>query len=99
MPHSNFKEFILQEGDIWDAMKHGVKQGIAAYRDVRNKQTKVEKKTKLFDQLMLAKSEAEIKAVVRNIVANGCTISDGKLVDKPEAENMNRWLTKESVKI
>lgn len=55
-------DWYLEEGETWDALKAGLKQGVKAYRQI--------------DGLLNARTEAEVKAAAEKIVEKGYRIEE-----------------------
>lgn len=88
-----FREFVVRECDLWDAMVHGVKKGYNAFKDKRKEQTKKSEKKKISEKMLNAKNKDDIKDLVKSILDNGYTISNGRIKEVPDAQQANRWLT------
>lgn len=88
----NFREFVLEEGEVWDALKIGVKTGMKAYRQQRTQQkTKNEQKV-LMQRLMSAEGNA-LDTLVKQAVEQGYTVKNGEVVKAaPVAAGSNDWL-------
>lgn len=79
---AKFKQFILEEGDLLDAVKHGVKQGIKAFSAKRKQQ---ESKT-LAGKILNADGK-ELESLIRQIVNDGFSIQK----DEPP-QKLTDWL-------
>ena len=87
-----FREFVYQEGEIWDAVMHGVNSGFKAFQTKRNEQKGKTEQKKLTEKIIDA-DKKDIKALVKKIVSNGYTISNGEVKDSPKNHRMNSWLS------
>lgn len=92
----NFKEFILEEGPLWDALCHGVKTGLEAFRSKRVEQKKPKEEPKVtpktLTQKILTAEGDDLKALVKQIVDNGYTVKQGKVTKPPLVKNSTDWL-------
>jgi hypothetical protein len=77
-----FKDFVLEEGDLLDAIKLGVKSGIKAFKDKRKQQAN---KT-VADKLLGAEGK-ELEVLIRQIVDDGFSIQNSL---KPQ--KISDWL-------
>jgi len=75
-----FQEFVLEEGELWDAVRVGVK----AFREKRQEQKSVTQEKKLTDKILTAEG-GELRKLVKQIVDKGLTVKDGEVV-KPERQ-------------
>jgi CRISPR/Cas system-associated exonuclease Cas4 (RecB family) len=87
-----FKEFMLEEGEVWDAVVHGVSSGVKAFQKKRTEQKSATEKQKLSEKIIDA-DKKEIKDLVKKIVSNGYTIKNGQVKEAPKVQDMNGWLT------
>lgn len=78
-----FKDFILEEGELWDAVCFGVNKGLKAFKHKRQEQAKKSETTKLTQQILSAEG-ADIRRLVKKIVDNGYSVKDGKVTDLPK---------------
>lgn len=87
-----FKEYILEEGELWDAVKHGVSKGVKAFRQKQQQQKNKSEQKTLMNQLMNAEGD-ELKLVIKKIVDNGYTIK-GNGIEKMGTKpcHVNDWL-------
>lgn len=70
-----FKKFVLQEGDLLDAVKVGVKAGLKAFTKKREQQqTKQESKT-LANKILDAEGK-ELEGLIKQIVDNKFSIKN-----------------------
>lgn len=66
----SFKQYVLEEGEVWDALCHGVKSGMKAYQQKRVEQKKHTDAHKLAQQILNAEG-SELQQLVKQIVAQG----------------------------
>lgn len=83
-----FKEFVLEEGDVWDALCHSFSTGFKAYREKRDQQKNTTEQQKLTQKLFSAEGK-ELSAIIRQIVEKGYTVQQGQVINRP-----TRWKTK-----
>jgi hypothetical protein len=69
-----FKKFVLQEGDLLDAVKIGVKAGLKAFTKKREQQTKQESKD-LTNKILDAEGK-ELEGLIKQIVDNKFSIKN-----------------------
>jgi hypothetical protein len=87
---AKFKEYLLEEGEQWDAIVHGFKTGWTAYKDKRTEQKQKTIKEKVNEKLLTAEGE-QLKDLVKQIVSNDFRVTrNGELKDKPD--KMHAWL-------
>ena len=84
-----FKEFVLEEGDMIDALKHGFKTGIKAFQDKRKEQEKKTQKQKMTDAILTAEG-GDLRRLIKKIVDDGYTVSNGKVKDPSRVKHMNK---------
>jgi hypothetical protein len=75
----------LEEGEMWDA----VCCGIGAFKKKRAQQKKVSQEKKLTDKVMSAEGE-ELKALIKQIVADGYSVQSGKVKKPPRVKKMHK---------
>lgn len=80
-----FRDFALQEGQLWDAVRHGVRKGFKAYKDKRVDQKR--KSNSLIQRIMSAEGE-ELKDLVKQMVDDRLTVSNGKVVPVPKVKTV-----------
>ena len=94
-----FREWMLDEGERWDALTHAVKTGFKAYKKKRDKQRKEGKKKEMLSKLMSSdEGSDEENHAVDDIVKNGYTVSSNGLEHrngkKPSPHrDMRKWMT------
>lgn len=98
-PEIEFREWILEEGERWDALKHATKTGFNSYRKKREQQKKKFEKSQLRDRVVNSNGKAE-EAAIDLIIQKGYTLSvNGELVkanNKPDAnKNFKKWMAEE----
>ena len=96
-PEIEFREWILEEGERWDALKHAVNTGFQAYKKKRDQQKQKTEKKKLLDKVMNSNGKAEEDAI-DSIVRKGYTLSsNGELVKQNGHMDANghfkKWMT------
>jgi len=74
-----FREFVLEEGELWDAMRVGVDTGVKAFKHKRKDQSKQSEVKKLSQQIFSAEG-ADLRLLVKKIVDNGYSIKNGEVV-------------------
>ena len=84
-----FKEYI-NEGEIWDALCHGVKTGIRAFKEKRQEQKKEPGPKALLNQMVNAEGK-DLESLIQKAVENGFTAHRGKLEKRPIRKN-SQWL-------
>ena len=92
---AKFKEYILEEGPFWDAICHGVKTGVAAFRSKRVEQSKPKEAkvtAKTLTQKILTAEGDDLKQVVKQMVDKGFTMKHGKVTKTPRVTNAKDWL-------
>lgn len=88
---ASFKQYVIEEGELWDAVKFGLSTGLKAFSKKREQQkAKSEPKT-ILRQMLSAEGE-ELKAVVKKIVDNGYTVKDGRVQKPSPVKHINSWL-------
>ena len=95
-PDLEFREWILQEGDRWDALKYAVKKGFNAYAKKRNEQKQKTEEANLRNKVLNTKGKAE-EVAIDSMVQKGYTLSSSgelsKLSGKPDAgNNFKKWM-------
>ena len=90
-----FKKFVLQEGEIWDAVVHGVDSGFKEFQKKRKEQKEKTEQKKLSEKIIDV-DKKEIKDLVKQIVSNGYTISNGEV---KECRGGNRGRPSSSLRI
>lgn len=79
-PELEFREWILEEGERLDALKHAVKTGFNAYNKKRQQQKKKSEEKQLRDKVVNSNGKAESDAI-DSIIRKGYTFSsNGELV-------------------
>lgn len=92
---ARFKEYILEEGPFWDAVCHGFKTGVDAFRSKRVEQSKPKEAKvtpKSLTQKILTAEGDDLKQVVKQIVDNGFKMKHGKVIKPPLVKNSKDWL-------
>jgi hypothetical protein len=84
-----FREFMLEEGDMLDAIKHGVSTGVKAYKKKRSQQKKRTKQQTLTDKIMAAEGD-DLKNLISQIVDNGYTVRNGKVQEPDRVKHMSK---------
>jgi hypothetical protein len=79
-----FKDFVLEEGEIWDAVCHGVK----AFKQKRKQQAKKSEAKKLGDAVLNAEG-ADLRRLVKQIVDKGYTVKN-EVVKPSRIKHMNK---------
>ena len=77
-----FKEFVLEEGDRWDALCHAVRKGTDAYKNKRKEQKNRTEMDSLTEKLFASEGK-ELETVIKKIVEKGYTVLDGKVKEQP----------------
>jgi hypothetical protein len=75
------KEYMIQEGPFWDALKHGVATGVKAYSKKR-KELANKSEVKIMTSKILGAEGKDLDVLLKQIVDNGYTIKNGA-VQKP----------------
>lgn len=88
---SEFKEFMLKEGQFWDALKHGVAVGVKEFSKKRKElATKSEMQT--MTKKILDADGKELESLLKQIVEKGYTVKGGA-VQKPSLKARSTdWL-------
>jgi hypothetical protein len=86
-----FKEFVLEEGELFDALKHGVQVGLKAFREKRQEQAK-EREPQALTKKILSAEGKDLESLVKKIVDNGYTIKGGQVVARPLKVGSADWL-------
>lgn len=84
-----FKDFMLQEGEVWDALRHGVSTGVKAYKQKRADQKKQSEADKLSQKILSAEGK-DLEQLVRQIVRQGYTLRNGKVVKPSKVKYMSQ---------
>lgn len=66
-----FKEFVLEEGEFFDALKHGIKTGFNAFKVKRQEQ---KKESKDLRHKVLSAEGKELESLIKQIVDNKFSI-------------------------
>lgn len=91
MDGGKFKEFVLEEGQFFDAIKIGLKAGFKAFRKAREQQATADEKKQISDALMNAEGE-QLKTLVCKMVDKGYTIQKDRVKKLSNRKSMNDWL-------
>jgi hypothetical protein len=91
MEHGKFKEFMLEEWEFWDAIKHGFRQGVKAFNQKRTDQAKKTEAKTLTDKIISAEGK-ELESLIKQIVDNGYTIKQGQVQKPPKTQRASDWL-------
>ena len=75
-----FKEFMIQEGDLLDAVKSGLKAGIETFKKTREDQIKKQESKAIAAKLLGAKGK-ELESLIKQMVDNTFKI---KNEEKPQ---------------
>jgi hypothetical protein len=81
-----FREFVLEEGDLLDAVKHGFKAGMKAFAKKREAQTKKQESKSLATRVLDAEGK-ELECLIKQIVDNGFSIQR-----EIKPQSMTDWL-------
>ena len=84
-----FKEYMLEEGEMFDAIKHSVKTGVKAFRKKREQQKNKSVEKALTDQIMTAEGE-DLRRLIKQIVDKGLTVKNGKVQQPCRIKHMNK---------
>lgn len=87
----SFKEFVLEEGELFDAIKHGFTIGLKAFLEKRQEQTK-EKEPEILTKKILSAEGKELDGLIKQIVNNGYTIKQGNVVKPYKVVKATDWL-------
>ena len=84
-----FKEFVLEEGEMFDAVKHGMSTGFKAFRAKREQQKHKTQADVLTDKIMTAEGE-DLRILIKQIAAKGLMVKDGKVQEPSRIKPMNK---------
>lgn len=84
-----FKEYMLEEGEMFDALKHGVSSGIKAFKKKRVEQKKASEEKALNDKIMTAEGE-DLRRLIKQIVDKGLTVQNGRVQQPCRVKHMNK---------
>ena len=73
MERRSFKTFVLEEGGLLDAVKHGFKVGIKAFSEKRKVQAK-QKECRIVADKILSAEGKELERLMRQVVDDGFSI-------------------------
>lgn len=82
-----FKDYVLEEGDLLDAVKHGFSAGFKAFRQKREQQAKKNEAKTLKDKIMSAEGK-ELTVLIRNMVEKDMDIT----AQCGKVEKSTEWL-------
>jgi hypothetical protein len=90
-----FREFVVQEGDLLKSIVFGVRQGIKKFNEKPTPppEKKVSEKKQILNQLMSATNDKDLSAVVEKMIQNNLRLTANGELKKP---NKN-WLMERHV--
>jgi hypothetical protein len=85
-----FREFVVQEGDLLKSIVFGIKQGVKKFNEkpVPPPQKKVSEKKAILNQLMSATNDKELSTVVEKMIQSGLRLTATGELKKPQKD----WL-------
>jgi recombination DNA repair RAD52 pathway protein len=84
-----FKEYMFEEGDMFDALKHSVKTGVKAFRKKREEQSKRSEEKALTNQILTAEGD-DLRRLIKQIVDKGLTVKNGEVIKPCRIKHMNK---------
>lgn len=88
---ARFKEYVLEEGELLDAIKAGVSAGLKAFQKKWQDKPKKPSGKELADKAMSAEGK-ELSSVIKQIVDDGYILHNGKIQKPPLRKRMQDWL-------
>lgn len=80
-----FKEYLLEEGEIWDAVRFGFQ----SYQRKRQEQKQKSVEKMIADKILSAEGK-DLQQLVKRMVELGLTVQNGKVVKRPLVKTMSK---------
>lgn len=84
-----FKDYMIEEGEMFDAVKHGMSSGFKAFREKRVEQKNKSDNDALTAKIVTAEGD-ELKQIIKQIVSKGLTVKDGKVQEPCRIKHVNK---------